>query len=143
MIKVTPDTNTLISATITKGNEFELLKLVKDGKIKLILSLEILNEFKEVISRPKFNYPNKFIEDEVKKILEISEIVFPNLKINIIKDDPADNMVLECAETGKVDYIISGDDHLLKLKEYKNIKIVKTKSILEILSKIQMSDKEK
>ena len=56
MIKITADTNTLVSATIAKGNEFELLKLAKEGKIKLILSLGILNEFKNVISRAKFSY---------------------------------------------------------------------------------------
>ncbi|MBS3097266.1 putative toxin-antitoxin system toxin component, PIN family [Candidatus Woesearchaeota archaeon] len=133
MIKITADTNTLVSATIAKGNEFELLKLAKEGKIKLILSLGILNEFKNVISRAKFSYPPEFINDEVKRILEISEMVFPIEKIDIIKEDPDDNKVLECAYAAKVDFIVSGDKHLLDLKEYKGIKIMTTKSILSII----------
>ena len=135
MFKVTADTNTLISATITKGNEFKLLNLARLGNITLILSPQILKEFKEVISRPKFGFSKEQIISAVKQIINISTIVMPSIKINIIKEDPQDNMILECAETGKVSYIVSGDNHLLNLKEYKNIKIITTKSILDIVRK--------
>ena len=57
----------------------------------------------------------------------------PSNRINAIKDDPDDNMVLECSEAGKADYIVSGDDHLLNFKKYKDIKIVRTKFILDIV----------
>ncbi|MAG47590.1 putative toxin-antitoxin system toxin component, PIN family [archaeon] len=133
MLRITVDTNTLISATISKGNEYELLKLVKIGRVKLILSLQILKEFKEVMSRPKFGYPRSVINNVLKNIFSISEIVFPKEKLNVIKDDPSDNMVLECALSGKVDYLISGDNHLLKIKEYKGIKIVRTLEILNLI----------
>jgi len=133
MLKITTDTNTLVSATIAKGNEFELLKLVKSKKIDLVLSPQILKEFKEVISRPKFGFSQEQVINVFKQIISISTIIMPSIKLSIIKIDPEDNKVLECAETGKVDYIISGDDHLLKLKKYKDIKIVKTKFILDII----------
>ncbi|MBU2633939.1 MAG: putative toxin-antitoxin system toxin component, PIN family [Nanoarchaeota archaeon] len=131
MLRITVDTNILVSATIVKGNEFELLKLAKEGKIKLILSLEIIKEFKEVISRSKFDYPIDVINEEINKILEMSEIVFPKIKIDIIKEDLEDNKVLECAMAGNSIYIISGDEHLLKLKEYKGIKVIKSRELLE------------
>ena len=135
MLKITADTNTLISATIAKGNEFELLRLVKLRKIKLILSLQILKEFREVISRPKFGFSQEQIVSSFKQIINISTIEMPSAKINIIKEDPDDNRVLECAEAGEVDYIVSGDDHLLNLKCYKGIKIVSTKFILDLINK--------
>ncbi len=133
MLKITADTNTLISATITKGNEFQLLKLPRFGKIQLILSPQILKEFKEVISRPKFGFSQEQINNALKQIINISSIVMPSVKINIIKDDAEDNKILECAVSGKVDYIVSGDSHLLKLKEYKGIKIVRTMEILKLV----------
>ena len=133
MLKITVDTNTLISATITKGNEFELLRLARLGRIKLILSPQILKEFKEVISRPKFGFSQEQINNALKQIINVSSIVMPSIKVNIIKDDPEDNKILECAVSGKVDYIVSGDDHLLKLKEYKGIKIVRTMDILKLV----------
>ena len=134
MLKVTPDTNTLVSAVISKGNEFELLRLAHAGKIEMILSLQILKEFKEVISRKKFGFSNEQINRVLKSIINISAIIMPSNKIDLIKEDPADNKILECAESGKADYIVSGDYHLLHLKEYKEIKIVKTSYVLKMIN---------
>ena len=133
MLRVTPDTNTLISAFISEGNEYELLKSAKLGKIKIILSLDILKEFKDVISRPKFGFSKEQIKNVFKQILSISEIIVPKLKIRIIKEDPEDDRILECASAGNVDYIVSGDRHLLNLKNYKNIKIIRTFEVLKLI----------
>jgi len=133
MLKITVDTNTLISASIANGNEFKLLKLVKLGKIELVLSLQILKEFKEVILRAKFGFSQEQVINALKQIIDISTIIMPFVKIDIIKDDSSDNMILECAESAKVEYIVSGDKHLLNLKKYKDIEIVTTRFILEKL----------
>lgn len=68
----------------------------------------------------------------VEKIIAIATLVEPVEKLNIVKEDPDDNMVLECAKAGKVDYIVSNDKHLLKLKEFEGIKIVTPKEFLQI-----------
>ena len=133
MLRVTPDTNTLISAFISEGNEYELLKLAKLGKIKIILSLDILKEFKDVISRQKFGFSKEQIKNAFKQILSISEIIIPRIKIKIIKEYPEDDRILECASVGNVDYIVSGDKHLLNLKEYKNIKIIRAFEALKLI----------
>ncbi|MBN1157505.1 putative toxin-antitoxin system toxin component, PIN family [Candidatus Woesearchaeota archaeon] len=129
-LKLLLNTNTLVSASITKGNEYELLRAAKLGKIKLIISPAILKEFIEVISREKFCFSKEQINAAFKQILTISLIVFPAVKIDVIKEDLQDNRVLECAEAASVDYIVSGDNHLLKLKKYKKISIVRTSEIL-------------
>ena len=136
MLRITADTNILVSATITKGNEFELLRLAKTGKIKLILSPEILIEFKEVISRPKFNFSQEQIINVLKQIISICNLTIPTTKLSIIKEDPNDNKVLECAKAGNVDYIVSGDEHLLKLKKFNNIEIIRTVDCLKLVKKI-------
>nr|MBA4405238.1 putative toxin-antitoxin system toxin component, PIN family [Nanoarchaeum sp.] len=133
MLRVTADTNILVSATICAGNEYELLKLAKLGKIKLMLSPHILAEFKGVISRPKFGFNDKQISEVSKQLLMVSEVVMPNIKVNVIKEDPADNHVLECALSGKADYIVSGDKHLLDLKKYEKVKIFRTWAMLKII----------
>ena len=134
MLKVTADTNTLVSAVISKGNEFELLCLAHKGKVELVLSPQILKEFKGIISRQKFGFSEEQVSNVFKQIISISTIVIPSIKLDIIKEDPPDNRILECAETGKVDYIVSGNKHLLNLKKYKNIQIVRTSEILEIVN---------
>jgi len=133
MLRITLDTNILVSATISRGNEYKLLEFAKLGRIKLVLSLPILREFEGVISRTKFNYPRSIINEVVKNILNVSEIVVSEERISIIKEDLDDNMVLECGIAGNVDYIVSGDNHLLKLKKYKDIKIMNSSEILKLI----------
>ena len=135
MLSFTLDTNTLVSATISHGNEYELLKFARGWKIRLFLSLEIINEFKEVISRPKFGFSEQQVDDVVKQLINLSEIIITWVVINEIKEDPDDNMVLECAIAAKVDYIVSGDKHLLNLKSYEGIQIIRTHQALEIINK--------
>ena len=134
MLSVTPDTNTLVSATISEGNEYLLLKNGKIGKIKIVTSLAILMEFKEVISRKKFGFSLPQIDAVIGHILSIAEIVMPTIQLQAIKEDPPDNKILECAVSANSDYIVSGDAHLLSLKEFKGIKIVKTTDILDKLN---------
>ena len=52
--------------------------------------------------------------------------------VNVISDDPSDNKYLACAHEGEADYIVSGDHHLLDLKSYKGIKILKAKPFLDL-----------
>jgi len=124
MLKVVVDTNVLISATIIQGKQFEILKLSKLGKINLITSPNILKEFEEVISREKFGFSKEQVSLAINQILEIAELIIPQHKIDFIKSDPDDNIVLECAQESNADIIISGDDHLLDLKKYKKIQIM-------------------
>ena len=124
MLRVVLDTNILVSATIIQGKQFELLRLAKLGEIKLSASPDIISEFKEVISREKFGFSAEQMSDAVKQILEIAEIVIPQHKLDVIKEDADDNMVLECALESNADFIVSGDSHLLALRSYKSIKII-------------------
>ncbi|WP_338140453.1 PIN domain-containing protein [Candidatus Methanoperedens sp. BLZ2] len=55
--------------------------------------------------------------------------------LNVIVKDPADDRILECAVEGEVDYLVSGNKHLLDVKEFRGIKIVTPKQILEILGR--------
>ncbi len=135
MLRFTLDTNTLVSAVISKGNEYRLLKLAKEGRIKVILSLSIIKEFKEVISREKFGFSQKQIDNVLKQILNICELVIPTIKLSVIKDDPDDDAILECAVTGDVNYIVSGDRHLLDLGRYDKISIIRTFEALKIIDK--------
>jgi len=135
MIKVVLDTNISVSAFITgRGNEWTILDKVLKGELTSILSDELVKEFDEVISRPKFGYTRSQIESMKLLLVEVSHIVVPEIRLDAIKDDPQDNRVLECALAGGADYIISCDRHLLKLGEYSGIKIVRSREFLKILN---------
>ncbi len=132
MLRLTLDTNVLVSASIVEGKQYDILKLAKLGKVKIILSAVILEEFKEVISRERFGFSEKQIDEAVKQILDVAEIIIPRVKIRALVEDPDDNMVLECALEGKVDYILSGDEHLLNLGSYEKIKIINATKFFEM-----------
>ena len=131
-MKVVLDTNILISALGWLGNSRWIIGQIIDKKLNLAISLDILDEFHGVAARLKFEFSEEEITDFIDSIMEVAELVVPVEKLEIIKDDPSDNKILECAIEARVDYIISGDRHLLKLKEFKGIKIVTAAQFLTI-----------
>jgi len=86
-----------------------------------------------VISRDKFGYTDEEINTFVEAIISFSDIVNPEIVIEAIKADPDDNKILECAVAAGASYIVSGDKHLLELKEYRKIKIITPKAALDLL----------
>ena len=68
-------------------------------------------------------------------IVQASTIIEPDMKVDIVKKDPKDNIIIEAAITGNAKYIVTGDArHLLPLKKVGNIKIV---SVNEFLKKLK------
>lgn len=130
--KLVLDTNILISALGWEGNARIILQKVIDGQFELLISAKQLEELLRAMNYPKF----KFTEDQktrfISVLMEVATIVEVVHKADIIKEDPSDNMHLECALSGKADYIITGDNkHLLKLKVFEGIRIIKAREFLD------------
>ena len=123
------DTNQLISAFFWKGNEREILEICRAKEIELLILPDILDELDTVLER-KFDIPEDKRAEYTRNLILISKIVFPTSQIDAIGADPTDNRILECAVDGCADYIISGDRHLLSLKEYGGIKILRAREFL-------------
>ncbi|MCJ7720007.1 MAG: putative toxin-antitoxin system toxin component, PIN family [Candidatus Hadarchaeum sp.] len=133
-VKVVADTNVIVSALFWRGNESKIIDLVEKGKIKLFTSVALLDELKKVLGYERFGLGEKTVDDNVKYILTISEISSPKRRLKIIREDPADDKVLECALEGKVRYIVSGDMHLLRSRKFRGIRIIRAKELLSILN---------
>ena len=133
MIRIVLDTNTIISAVGWKHSKpRRILEVCLSGKYLLVESPGLLKEFVAVMERPKFHFiPEEQKKELVTRLINYCEIVEPKKKLNIIKSDPADNKVLECALEGKAQYIVSGDNHLLRLKDFMGIRIVTAAEFLE------------
>jgi len=115
------------------GKSKLLIDAVLDGKIALILSTQLIQEFKRVIARDKFKLSKDQQNAFVKFVLRISDIVRIRSKYRVVKKDPNDDIVLRTAYDGRVDCIVSGDEHLLALKEFRGIKIMTVSKTLELL----------
>ena len=119
------DTNVVISAILFGGAPGRLIDLWRAGRIRPLITQEILTEYIRVLAYPKF----KLSEDEINYI--IHQEILPYFKVvksapgpSIIKEDPDDDKFIQCAQAGNAKIIITGDQHLLALKSYKNIKIL-------------------
>ena len=130
--KIVIDTNVIISALGWEGKPREIFRGVLNGEFELIISKKQIEELKRVMDYPKF----LFTEDQKFRLLEIligiAKIVETSDKLKIIKEDPDDDIILESAVDNGVEFIISGDEHLLKLKEYMDVKIITPARFLEI-----------
>ncbi|MCL2804855.1 MAG: putative toxin-antitoxin system toxin component, PIN family [Treponema sp.] len=130
-MKIVLDANIFISALFWGGNPRIILERAIKKTDELFISKEILDEIKDVLERPKFHAGKNEIEYFIKSIEEIADIVFINKRIKNGSRDKTDNKYIECAIAANADYIISGDIHLLELKEYNNVYIVSVKEYLE------------
>ena len=116
MVRVTADTNILVSGlNFRRGKPFELLELARTDKISLTVSDAILDEMEDVLRR-KFGWNDDDIAEGRRRIMAMSRKVRPNVQLEVIKDDPDDNKILECASTAGSEFVVSGDNHLLKLE---------------------------
>jgi len=132
VLKVVFDTNVYISALITKGGKAEEAYVFAiEKKIKLFTSISILTETAKKL-REKFQWDDEHIKFAVKHISKIAIVLKPSMSINLLKDKP-DNRILECAKESKADLIVTGDKHLLNIKQYEGIEIIRISEILKRL----------
>jgi putative PIN family toxin of toxin-antitoxin system len=129
LVRIVLDSNILISALFWEGNERTLLERCRLGEHTSITSEPILTEI-ETVLRKKFQVPDDRIYAFIRSLIVMSDMVFISGSLSIIEDDPKDNMVLETAIMGKAEYIVSGDKHLLKVKQYSNVRIINTSEFI-------------
>lgn len=132
--KVVLDTNIIISAVGFGGKSRKVLQLILDKKIQATTSPVLLAELEDVVTKKFPNLKNHF-ERINKQIRKKFKVVRPQRSAKIVKDE-ADNRVLECALEAHVDFIISGDKHLLNLRYFRDIKIISPAEFLKELLKM-------
>ena len=139
MLKVILDTSILVSAFLKhEGVNAKVLLGAKD-QYHLYLSEDILEETRLVLLtydriRKKYHYSDDEALEYLATLRIVAKQVLKELpKIRVIEKDPKDDPVLACALKAKADYIVSKDNHLKDLKEYRGIKIVSSQEFLELL----------
>ena len=123
-MKTVLDTNVFISGIFWKGSSNKVITDWKEEKFILVTSLETIAEIIKILKDFKIKLSDELIKEWVDLIVRNSMIVEPKEKIEAVKDDPKDNIFIETAVAGNVDYLVSQDNHLLKLKEFRGIKII-------------------
>ncbi len=122
---VTFDTNVLLSATLWDGSVAQklLFDLIKQN-VEIYTTTEILSEYQEVLKRD-FDFSDEDIAGIMEKVLAFVTFVNPTKRVKVVKEDPDDDIIIECALESNSKYVITYDTHLLNLKEYQGIRIIK------------------
>ena len=130
--RIVIDTNVIISALLFAGTPNKVLQEVISENCSLYLSHDILNELLHVLSRKKFRLSEDQIKQFYEEVIHISKIVYPSKKLNIVKEDPSDNILFECAVEIEANYIISGNKHVVNVKRYGDIEVVTPREFIDL-----------
>ena len=123
-MKVVFDTNIFISAFIVPGGQGErALLMARQRRFILCTSVAILTETAQKL-RAKFDQDEQDIRHALKLVSRIADVLKPAVRLKVLKDAP-DNRILECAVEGRAELVVTGDRHLLKLRKFDGIAIVR------------------
>ena len=124
MLRVVLDTN-ITASIFTKpdGRSAQIWQTALEGRFQIISSSALLSELGRVL-RAKFAFPVDEVHRILRSLARRAEIVQPGKSLTVITADPSDNRILECAEAGHADLIVSNDHHLLDLKTFGGIPII-------------------
>jgi putative PIN family toxin of toxin-antitoxin system len=140
MIRAVLDANVLVSAILSpKGIPAKVLTAWQAEQFHLVLSEAVLDEIDRVLRYPRIARRHRWSEEQLQGFLEDLAhlaIMTPGAAyLKVIAEDPPDDRYLECAIEGEAEYIVSGDQHLLALGEYRGIRILTPRAFLDVLGR--------
>ena len=128
------DTDTLISAALSKGLKPSQALREASQRGDILLSSDTLRELAEVFRRSKFDkYLTSAERDEFfQTLVDNSTFIKPEEEIRAYRD-PKDNKFLELAVSGEAQCIVTGDADLLVLHPFRGVDIKTSADFLETL----------
>ena len=124
------DTNVLMGA-VWGSTPARVVNLWRDGAVVLCVSDPILREYEHILSKvPRSRRYLKEFQDHVEALPNTISCR-PKKRLRVIKDDPSDNMFLECALEADAHYIISADKHVKKIDGYRGIQVLSSGAYLK------------
>ena len=130
-MRIVLDTNVFISGIFFSGPPYQILKAWQNGKVQLVISREMLDEYQRVGEVLSDQFPRIDLESILHFIALKSELVVPKPLSKKICDDPDDDKFLACAVAGRARIIVSGDKHLLKVSGYSGVEVVRPRRFLD------------
>ncbi len=138
-MRVVSDANIVVSSVLVAvGIPARVLAAWRAGRYDLIVSPALLAEYEDVLNRPRIQRRHGLtaaqVAAELADLARFAILVEPTEVPAVIVDDPDDDHVLAAALAGAADFIVSGDRHLLDLREYQGIRILSPAAFLALLA---------
>ena len=123
-----------MSAVFFGGAPLEILRAWQRGRVTLLASAAILEEYSRVVDELGRRYPLEAGRSVVALVLDRAVIVEGGDVGDLRCDDPDDLKFLACAIAGKADAVVSGDKHLLRLRAVAGIPMLAPRALLDRLT---------
>ncbi|NOY74987.1 MAG: putative toxin-antitoxin system toxin component, PIN family [Kiritimatiellaeota bacterium] len=108
-MKVVIDTNVLVSGLLSpSGMPASIINLVLNQKIKVLYDNRIIQEYQNVLERPKFKFDKQVVADLMEFIKQFGEFTLPT-PVRIKFTDTGDIPFYEVASSGGADFLITGN----------------------------------
>ena len=130
-MRIILDTNVFVLGIFFAGPPYQILKAWRDGKVKLVISPEILEEYRRVAVALAEQFP----AIDLKRILDLVTIKAEMARAESFPEpiaaDPDDDKFLACALASKSKVIVSGDRHLLEVSGFREIQVLKPREFVD------------
>jgi putative PIN family toxin of toxin-antitoxin system len=130
-VKIVLDTNVFVSGVFFAGPPYQILQAWRDGRLQLVLSKDILAEYRRVGERLAEQFPHVNLAPLIELVAVKGKMVRALRLPAPVCDDPDDDKFLACALADRCKVIVSGDKHLLKVSGYRGIRVMRPKDFVE------------
>jgi len=129
-VKVILDTNVFVSGVFFSGPPYQILKAWRDGRIQLVASPDILDEYQRVGKILAEEFPGINLDPVLDFVIQQADIYAAIVLPEAVSADPDDDKFIACALASGSTIIISGDKHLLNVSGYQQIEILKPRDFV-------------
>jgi len=130
-LKIILDTNVFVSGIFFTGPPYRILEAWRDGQLQLVISEDILEEYRRVGEVLAERFPSIDLQPLLALVAVRAEMSPSKRFTAPICDDPDDDMFIACALAGKCKTIVSGDKHLLKMSGFRGIKVLSPREFVD------------
>ncbi len=130
-MRVILDTNVLMSGLFFSGPPYEILNNWRQKNIQLVISAEILEEYRRIGKRLGDKYPGVEVSPLLALIAVHGEFVAAPPLSEDVCDDPTDDMFFACALASGCRIIVSGDKHLHRANGFGGVDVLRPRAFLD------------
>jgi len=130
-LKIVMDTNVFVSGVFFSGPPYQILKAWQSGEFELVVSQDILDEYRRVGEILAEERPNIDLNPILNFVIEHAKVYKPARLEGAVCEDPDDDKFFACALASGSKVIVSGDKHLLKVSGYEGIEVLKPREFVD------------
>ena len=134
-MRVVIDTSVFLPGVFFGGPPRDVLAAWRDGRIEVVVSNEIIQEYVRVGERLSARFPGVDFEHALDRITTSATLVSAPPLPEPVCEDRDDDKFLACAVAGGAEFVVSGDKALLATSPYRNVIVIRSHAFMDLLAK--------